>query len=123
MKQFDFTPNDDNDGYQRPDLVEFWNPWIALGMYSYSGGVDQDAINVLKGIRDKRNSFSIGERYGMSDQHVELFQYIFCNAGWCEYGVSPRGCWFSTEYGPDFGANMLEKWAEYYYHTWGQLPA
>jgi hypothetical protein len=101
---------------------EYWDPWDALcnRCASYSGQVDQDAINVLKGIRDKLYCSDIAALYGMSESHVELLQCIFCSANWCEYGTSPRGCFPIDREG--FPA-LIAAWEDFYRRHWKQEPA
>lgn len=96
---------------------DYWDPWDALGIgcASYNSGIDQNAINVLCGIRDKLFCDDIAERYGMSALHVELFQSIFCSADWCEYGTSPRGCFPEDREG--FPA-LIAAWEAYFKRRW-----
>jgi len=122
-----FAPNsDDMEG-------PFWDPWIAMGVQcgGYSAGVDLDAIEVLRAIRDgvaagrsggEYGNFvtDIAERTGLSRTHVELYQYMFCSVNWCDYGTSPRGCF--PEYGFDFDG-LIEAWCKYYVRRWGQEPS
>lgn len=100
---------------------EVWSPWDALGIHlgGYSAATDTDAINVLQGIQDKLYCDKIAERYNMAPSHVELLQYIFCSANWCEYGTSPRGCFPDYSIWGDDGLKpAIEKWKEYYFETW-----
>lgn len=112
---------------------EFWDPWEALGQRfgGYSSEVDDDSIRVLRAIKDglarsRANepglgfySTDIAEATGLSASHVELFQYMFCSADWCEYGTSPRGCWFVYDKGENFGERLIEAWETYYLRQWG----
>ena len=98
---------------------DFWDPWNALGVdcASYSGQVDQDAINVLRGIRDKLYNSDIAKRYSMAPSHVELLQSIFCSADWCDYGTSPRGCFPTDREG--FPA-LIAGWEGFYLRFWNE---
>lgn len=98
----------------------FFDPWDALGLYclSYNSEIDQRAIAVLRGIGEKLYCSEIAQRASMAEDHVELFQSIFCSANWCEYGTSPRGCWFVHNQGPDFGARMIAAWETYFARMW-----
>lgn len=92
-----------------------------------------DAIAVLRAIRDgaKRDRAGrkageygnfvtdIAKKTGLSESHVELYQYIFCSAGWCDYGTSPRGCF--PDHSIDFD-ELVRKWETYYRLRWGEEP-
>lgn len=118
------TPNSEDDN------GPLWDPWEAIHIPSggYSGQVDIDAIKILRAIRDGVLSGRSGGEYGnystkiakstgLSDHHVELWQYIFCSAGWCDYGTSPRGCFPDLEI--DFDG-LIAAWESYYERHWGQ---
>lgn len=105
------APNaEDQDG-------EYFDPWQALGLHcsAYSSTTDEAAIAVLKGIRDKLYSTDIAERAKLDETLVELLQEIFCSADWCEYGTSPRGCWFIED---GFGDRIITAWEAYYKRHW-----
>lgn len=96
---------------------DYWDAWIALDLNccSYNSVIDQQAIDVLRGIGDGLYNTDIAERTGMATSHVELLQSIFCTAGWCEYGTSPRGCWPVDREGfPD----LIAAWEAYYERVW-----
>ena len=107
---------------------EYWDPWDALGVRcgGYSSAIDDDALAVLKAIRDGAASRHSGGEFtnyttdiaaktGMSATHVELWQYLFCSADWCDYGTSPRGCF--PNYDIDFDA-LIAAWEAYYERRW-----
>lgn len=109
-----FAPNqEDFDG-------SFFDPWQALGLscLSYNSAIDEQAILVLKGIRDKLFCDDIAKKHDMSPEYVELLQSIFCGADWCEYGTSPRGCWFVHDRGEAWADDLITAWEEYYQRTW-----
>lgn len=95
---------------------DYWDPWEALDLRccSYSSEIDQNAIDVLRGIRDKLYCTDIAERTGMTPAHVELFQSIFCGKDWAEYGTSPRACFAMAEDFPD----LITAWEAYYEREW-----
>lgn len=121
-----FEPNsEDGDG-------PYWDPWevIAIPAGGYNSSVDLDAIYVLRAIRDgvasgksgddyKNYVTDISKRIGMSESHVELWQYIFCSADWCDYGTSPRGCF--PAHGLQFDA-LITAWEAYYVRRWKEEP-
>lgn len=96
---------------------EFWDPWTALGIScaSYNSEIDAEAIKVLRGIAALKYCTVIATESGMSPSHVELLQSIFCSAGWCDYGTSPRGCWPIDREG--FPA-LIAAWEVYYQRQW-----
>lgn len=102
----------------------YWDPWTALGIScgGYSSAVDSEAIAVLRAIRhgveESRYVTGIAAATGLSEGHVELWQYIFCSADWCEYGTSPRGCWIVHDHGDDFGDRLIAAWEAYYERQW-----
>jgi hypothetical protein len=106
---------------QEDENSEYWDPWEALGLgcCSYSGDADDNALAVLRGIRDGLYSTDIAKRTGLTSSHVELLQGIFCSADWCEYGTSPRGCWPVDREG--FPA-LIAAWEAYYQRHWGSAP-
>lgn len=109
--------------YDDDPTAETWfDPWKAIGLscMSYNSIIDRQAIEVLRGIRDKLYCDDISERYGMHPAHVELFQCMFSSMNWCDYGTSPRGCSFAYDYGDDFGARLIAAWEAYYLRTWGE---
>jgi hypothetical protein len=97
---------------------EYWDPWETLDQrcLSYSSEIDQNAIDVLRGIRDKLYCSDIAARTGMSESHVELLQSIFCGKDWAGYGTSPRGCFPMAD---DF-RDIITAWEDYYERKWGE---
>lgn len=104
---------------------DFFDPWEALGMSccSYNSAIDQQAIDVLRCIREKLYCSDIAARIGLTPEHVELFQSMFSSANWCEYGTSPRGCWFVYDYGDNFGDRLIAAWEAYFERHWNESPA
>ncbi len=98
---------------------DFWDPWetLGLGCCSYNSEIDQQAIEVLRGMATATYCTDTAERTGMSPSHVELFQSIFCSAGWGEYGTSPRGCW---PIDPGGFPALIAAWEAYYLRHWGE---
>jgi hypothetical protein len=123
-----FAPNAED------DHGEYWDPWdvMRVPLGGYSSEVDGDVIRVLRAIRtglansradNAGHGFyctEIAEALGLAPSHVELLQYMFCSAGWCEYGTSPRGCWFVHDKGENFGDRLIEAWEAYYLRHWGE---
>jgi hypothetical protein len=105
------------------EFGEYWDPWEALGLgcCSYNAGIDRQAIGVLREIGSPEFAYctDIAERLGMTPEHVEMFQGIFCSADWCEYGTSPRGCWPIDREG--FPA-LIAAWEVYCERRWKEPP-
>lgn len=96
---------------------EYFDPWEALGIRtaSYSEQIDLDCIAVLKGIAAKQYCTDIAAANSLPPAYVELLQSLFCNAGWAEYGTSPRGCW--PQWGTDF-SGLIAAWEAYAERQW-----
>lgn len=98
---------------------DYWDPWQFLGLHclSYSSVIDQNAIDVLRGMQDGLYCTDIAARAGMAPEHVELLQGIICSHNLGEYGTSPRGCWPTDREG--FPA-LIAAWEAYYERQWGE---
>ena len=85
----DTNPNSDE-----MDLDAF-DPWEGLGLPlgPYNGAVEHDVLVVLEGILAGKFMTDIASETGLTEGHVELIQYMLCDADVCDYGTSPRGCW------------------------------
>lgn len=96
----------------------YWDPWSALGIScaSYSSQIDADAIHILKAIASRQFNSDIAVMLGLPEQYVELLQSIFCSAGWCDYGTSPRGCFPAMDWN-EFQA-IISAWEAYYDRQW-----
>jgi hypothetical protein len=98
---------------------DYWDPWEALGLgcCSYNSELDQAAIDVARCIASEEFMYctDIAERTGLSPLMVEMFQGIFSSANWCEYGTSPRGCWFIDR---DGAPDLVAAWEAYYERHW-----
>jgi len=103
------------------EIGDYWDPWESLGLRccSYNSEIDAQALEVLRGMAKAEYCDDIAKRAGMSPSHVELFQSIFCSAGWGEYGTSPRGCWPIDREG--FPA-LIAAWEDYYRRQWNEEP-
>lgn len=95
---------------------DFWEE-VGLSCVSYNSQIDEDALAVLKGIRANKYNTEIAAELGLPAQYVELLQSIFCSAGWCEYGTSPRGCWLK-EYDDAKADAMVAKFEAYVRNMW-----
>lgn len=93
------------------------SPWEALGLNyaGYSSEQDRQAIAIMECIGDGMFCNDIARKLGLSPDHVELWQYIFCSADWCEYGTSPRGCWPIDK---ERWASEIENWRRYQEVAW-----
>ena len=50
--------------------------------------------------------------------HTCFYTAPFASADWCEYGTSPRGCWFVYDQGENFGARLIAAWEAYFERFW-----
>lgn len=95
--------------------VDSFDPWEPFQVYgSYSSEFDDMAIRVLTDIQDKRF-----DNHSLAD---EMFREMLCQLDFCDYGTSPRTCWWS--YGDykhdDLLTTYIAKWKEYYKAQWGK---
>lgn len=71
----------------------------------YNSAVDLDVMSVLLLLSEKQVfNDDLAVATGMSQEHVELIQYILCSRDLADYGTSPRGCWLT-----DKGKVLAEK--------------
>ncbi len=76
----------------------------------YDEQIDIDFLNVLMLIKEKISYYEIAKRLELPEQYIELIQSIFCSAGWCEYGTSPRACWIAHDYKLEYPPfDLIEK--------------
>lgn len=99
--------NDDTK-YEYQDLL--WDT-LKVAYGGYNSAVDLDVLNVMEEVRYGRPAFNtdIAKKFGLSEAHVELIQYLICSAELAEYGTSPRGCWLTKE-----GEAFLERMKPYH---------
>jgi glucan biosynthesis protein len=102
------------------DEWHFWSDEAKLSCVGYSSRLDYDALNVLKGIAEKKYNTDIAQELGLPEQYVELLQSIFCSVDWCEYGTSPRGCWIDPSKDAD---ELIAKFERYYRDRWSSSEA
>jgi hypothetical protein len=57
----------------------------------------------------------IMKRLDLPEKYVELIQYILCSAGLCDYGTSPRGCFFIDRAA---ARQFIEKCEKYFHNHW-----
>ena len=90
--------------------VEF-SPHEAIGVRyaSYNSDIDDDIINVMRGIRDGLFCTDIAAKYAMSPSHVELIQAILIGADIADYGTSPRGSFVNFD-SKDIFHRLLGYW-------------
>lgn len=103
-----------------------WNPWEEWGLncVCYTSQIDEDMINILKCIRDKKYMSAIAKELNLQEQYVEFIQCILASKNIVEYGTSPRGCWFNENpYHKEIEAikpdAYIAEWEKYYEERWG----
>lgn len=89
-----------------------WQEW-GLDCVSYTSQIDEDVINIMECIKYKMYCSDISIKLNLPEQYIELIQSILCSKDICEYGTSPRGCWFINT--PE---QYINKWKEYYKNKW-----
>jgi hypothetical protein len=95
--------------------VEHFDPWEDLfPMFygCYSGEFDEMAIRVLENI-------DLSVRGSEETLAHEMFREVLCNAGYCDYGVSPRVCFATREFS-DLLPELIEKWKLYSKYYWSR---
>lgn len=96
-----------------------FDPWTRLGVRcgGYSSDQDDLGIAIFEIIIEDFPAYctDIAARVGVSPAHVELWQYILCSAGLCEYGSSPRGCWPVND---DDAKKFLQDWKAFRDDSW-----
>lgn len=108
-KPFEAEPR--NDGFIHGD--DEFNPWSLFpSIYgSYSREFDVCAIEVLQELEN-----GVFER---DDLGAQMFREMLCVAGFCDYGSSPRVCYW------DIDMEMLRKlivmWKNFSRNNWGEL--
>lgn len=96
---------------------EFFDPWrIFDSLYgSYSSEFDDMAIEVLSNIIENKNKTRESETLAH-----EMFREMLCTSDFCDYGISPRGCfpnWSIPEI-EKILTELLAKWREYRIVNW-----
>lgn len=101
FKRYDAIPVEDKRPIPEcPDYIAIeFSPHEAIGVpyASYNSDIDDDIINVMRGVRDGLFCTDIAAKHGMSKTHVELIQAILCGAELADYGTSPRGAFVMYE--------------------------
>jgi len=72
---------------------------------NYNSGIIQDILDIVNCIKDGKFLTGISKELKLQENYIELIQYLLCNKDLCEYGTSPRGCWFT-----DKGKQFYEKY-------------
>ena len=94
---------------------DFWEDEAKITCIPYSSRIDEDMLNTLKLIAEEKFNHEIAEILNLTPQYVELMQSIFCHAGWCEYGTSPRGCWIDHSKNKE---ELIDKYNYYFKRRW-----
>jgi hypothetical protein len=100
-----------------------WDPWGALGVPNggYCSEIDGHGLAIFEKIRSGIAAggyvTDIVGALGLEPHYVELWQYIFCSAGWADYGTSPRGCFVVDNEAAD---TRIAQWRDYMARTWAE---
>lgn len=105
-KPFVAQPRDDGCTY---DEDEF-DPWqLFTDIYgSYSSEFDQCAIDVLSEMIDGKK-----KRHDLAS---EMFREMLCANDYCEYGTSPRACFWNHD--KEILQQLIDRWMDYYVKRW-----
>lgn len=84
-----------------------FDPWALFpGIFGgYSSDFDKCAIDVLTELRDKTKR--------RTDLGAEMFREMLCVQEFCDYGTSPRGCFWQLDC--DLLDQLIAKW-----QTWSE---
>ncbi|MGE7368314.1 hypothetical protein ACQKKX_04485 [Neorhizobium sp. NPDC001467] len=113
FERYDSVPAEDKRPLPEcPDYIAIeFSPHEAIGVpfASYNSDIDDDILNVMRGVRDGLFCTDIAEKHGMSRTHVELIQAILCGAELANYGTSPRGSFVNLD-SKDIFHRLLGYW-------------
>ena len=89
-----------------------FNPWALFpALYGgYSQDFDECALDVLRELRD-------GDKR-RHDLGAEMFREMLCAAEMCDYGSSPRACFWTLE--TALLQRLVDRWAEWSEIQWGE---
>jgi len=109
-KPYDARPRDNGYSYEEDEF----NPWhLFPSVYgSYSSDFDECAIDVLSELKAKKKT--------RDDLGAEMFREILCTAGFCDYGTSPRFCFWVL--GDHMLTDLLDRWKVFSTRKWGGEP-
>ena len=86
-----------------------FDPWSLFPVYgSYSSDFDDCAIDVLLELKAKKKV--------RDDLGAEMFREMLCVKRFCEYGTSPRVCFWDLE--PELLDQLISRWTEYRDNVW-----
>jgi hypothetical protein len=108
MREEEFTQDEDE--------FDMWNE-LGVPCGGYSSRIDFLVIEIMKNLQFPILPYvtDIAKKLEVSEDFVELVQYILCSKDLFEYGVSPRGC-FPKSY--DQVKEFIEKCEEQYKKLW-----
>lgn len=89
-----------------------FDPWSLFpALYgSYSSDFDECALDVLRELRDREKR--------REDLGAEMFREMLCTAEMCDYGTSPRVCFWALD-APLLTA-LIDRWAEWSAVRWSE---
>lgn len=70
---------------------------FGVGVFSYNSEVNDEFFNVMSLVAEGKYNSDIAKTLNLKESHVELIQYLLCNADHADYGTSPRGCWLTEK--------------------------
>lgn len=121
------------------DKYDLWRDRLNIPVGGYNAAVDQDILKIAKHIIEnslklRRNepaesyyAREIAEKFGMSETHVELIQYILGSVKYdtpggrweqtsvFDYGIAPRGLFVGNE---ELAKRFIKDFEKYMYVQW-----
>lgn len=109
-KPFEATPR--QDGAIHSD--DEFDPWSLFPCVygNYASEFDECALDVLIELRDKEKR--------RQDLGAEMFREMLCTADLCDYGTSPRVCFWVHD--DDLLNQLFARWAEWSERHWNPEP-
>lgn len=109
-------PDEGEEGLQ--DHGVCFDPWSLFpAVYgTYGGEFDACAIQVLMELERQNAGDWSGAR---SDLGARMFREMLCTAHFCDYGTSPRACFWSHRYA-DLLPQLRERWQAFSLRCWGE---
>lgn len=87
-----------------------FDPWALFpALYgSYSSSFDECALDVLRELRDREKR--------RDDLGADMFREMLCTAEMCDYGTSPRVCFWALD--AALLQRLIDRWAEWSAIQW-----
>lgn len=102
------TPRSDG-AYYGEDAFNPWNDLFDGFIFgSYSSDFDECAISVLENIRSRR--------FNVDTLAQNIIKEMLCSFGYCNYGSSPRVCFWDCD--DELLELLIDKWKKFHEYYW-----